>query len=193
MSDPIATGAGLAPKQPRRWTGPALLASLVVNLFLIGLIGASLFFLPRSPAKGELSAVPSSFFRTLHKDMRELSAADKAALREVMRSRFPAIRPDFVRIETARKELAEALASNPFDAEKVGAAFDRVDAAQSDMMHATRDALIQGFASLEPAQRARIAEAMRAQAERRLQRKLRVKSDSAPGQVQEERAPSASQ
>jgi uncharacterized membrane protein len=104
----------------------------------------------------------------MHREAANLPPGDRAMVRDMMVQEFPAIRPYIAKIDVARRDLAAAIASDPYDPGKVGDAFAKVDAAQADMIRATRAAMIEGFGKMKPAQRDRLAEVMRKQAERRL-------------------------
>jgi len=165
MSDMSSTPAP-AKDSARRWIGPALLISLVINLFLVGLIGAAIIHRPRMH-NGDFGP-PPPFFGMMHKGVAGLPPDDRAAVRDMMLHEFPIIRPYFARIDQARRDLAITIGTKPFDAAKVAAAFAKVDAAQSEMIQATRAAMIAGFGKMSPEQRGRVAAVMRKQAERRL-------------------------
>lgn len=168
MSDLQPDEKMAAPGRERRWLGPALLASLVVNLFLLGMIATALIFGPRPPEGRQFGQVPPPFLRTLHKDASGLPDDDRVALRMMMIRQFPLIQPHIVKIETARKELAEAIGKTPYDPAEVEKAFQKVDDAQAEMIQATRGAMIEGFGKMKPEQRERLSKAMFKQAERRL-------------------------
>jgi len=159
-----------AAARERRWLGPALLISLVINLFLLGMIATAVIF-HRPPPGSEFGPVPSPFFRMLQKGFAAQRPDDRAVVRNIMIGQFPIIRPYIVKIEIARRDLAEAIGETPYDPAKVSAAFDKIDQAQAEMIRATRAAMVEGFGKLDPEQRARLAETMRKQAERRISHK----------------------
>ncbi len=154
------------PRAERRWVGPALLLSLIINLFLVGTIAAALIIGPPSPPGAELGRVPAPFFKMLHKGTDGLPPGDRAAMRKIMIEQFPLIKPHLAALEMARRELADALGAPSYDTARVTAAFAKVDTVQAEISQATRDAMIQGFSRLTPEQRARVAESMRRRAER---------------------------
>jgi uncharacterized membrane protein len=156
-----------APLAARRWVGPALLVSLVVNLFLVGTIATALIFGPPPPPGAEPGHAPAPFFKMLHKGADGLPPGDRAAIRKIMVEQFPLIKPHIIAIETARRELADAVGAPTYDPAKVAAAFAKVDLAQAELSQAARDAMVQGFSRLTSEQRARVAETMRRRAERR--------------------------
>ncbi|MEN6541961.1 periplasmic heavy metal sensor [Parvibaculum sp.] len=151
----------------RRWVGPALLVSLIINLFLVGMIAAALIFGTPVPPGVEPGRVPAPFFKTLHKGADGLPPGDRAAMRKIMIDQFPLIKPRLAALETARRELADALGAPTYDAARVAAAFAKVDTVQAEISQAARTAMIQGFSRLTPEQRARVADSMRRRAEHR--------------------------
>ncbi|MBC7103720.1 MAG: periplasmic heavy metal sensor [Parvibaculum sp.] len=159
MSDTngIAPSAG---KPPRRWLGPAFLASLAVNIFLIGLISVPLFFRP--PHDGEFGLPPRGVGPGMfHRSFKDLPEADRKAIRAAMLGHFPEIRPHLLAMREAKSELADAVAADPYDEAAVRAAFDKMDRAMKQMGEVGRDAMMAGFEKLSPEQRKRVAEAMR--------------------------------
>lgn len=149
-----------AAKPPRRWLGPAFLASLAVNIFLLGLISVPLFFRP-PPGSGfglpPRGAGPGMF----HQSFKDLPEADRRAIRTTMLGHFPEIRPHLLAMREAKAELADAVAADPYDEAAVRAAFDKMDRAMKQMGEVGRDAMMAGFEKLSPEQRKRVAEAMR--------------------------------
>jgi len=151
----------------RGWVGPALLASLVLNLFLVGLLAGPMFF-HRPPHKEmRVYGPPSPFMGMLDRRTRSLPEDDRAAIRNIMVEQFPNIRPYFRKIGESRMALADALGGDPYDPEKVRAAFDDLDKAFGGMNKVLNESVIQGFSKLPADQRARIAQAMKEKVARR--------------------------
>lgn len=144
----------------RRWLGPAFLASLAVNIFLLGLISVPLFFRPPPGAGFGLppGGVGPGMF---HRSFKDLPEADRKAIRRTMLGHFPEIRPHLLAMREAKSELADAVAADPYDEAAVRAAFDKMDLAMKQMGEVGRDAMMAGFEKLSPEQRKRVAEAMR--------------------------------
>jgi len=155
----------------RSWVGPALLASLVVNLFLIGLVVGPMFFHHPPPKEMRAYGPPSHFMGMLDRRTRSMPDDDRAAIRNIMIEQFPNIRPYFREIGESRMALAEALGSDPYDPEKVRAAFDNLDRSSSGMNKVLNEAVIQGFSKLPADQRARIAQTMKEKVERRREKR----------------------
>jgi len=146
-----------AAKSPRRWLGPALLASVALNLFLIALMAVPFV---KGPPEGERSGHHSGMPGMYH-SLKDLPREDRQTMRQAMRDRFPAARLHMRDMSAARAALAEALAADPYDETAARAAFDDMDAAMREMTAVGRDAMLAGFAKLTPEQRQRVAQAMR--------------------------------
>jgi uncharacterized membrane protein len=149
----------------RSWLGPSLLVSLVLNLFLIGvLVGPMLF--DRHPLRGARGYGPPSPFMSML-DRRSLPKDDRDAIRAIMVEQFPNIRPFFPKIGEARMALADALGSESYDAAQVRAAFANLDASFGGMTRMINESIVVGFEKLPADQRARIAQSMREKAQSR--------------------------
>lgn len=164
MSD-IGTSPSPAPEKPRRWLGPAFLASVALNLFLLGLLSVPLFMGPphefamRVPGPG---GGPGMF----HSSFKDLPEEDRDAIRSTMLGHFSEIRPHLRAMQEARLGLADALEAEPYDESAVRAAFDAMDESMREVGAVGRDAMMAGFAKLSVEQRHRVAEAMRERRER---------------------------
>jgi uncharacterized membrane protein len=154
-------------KPVRRWLGPALLVSLVINLFLGGLIATAIIKHRDGPPPGG----HPSFFGAMRGDMADLSKEDRDAMRKIMVGQFKTIRPHLVEMDAARKKLAEAVGAMPYDPAKVAAVFAEIDMAQTEMGRTMRDAMIKGFGEMSDAQRQRLSAAMLKNANRPWRRK----------------------
>ena len=167
------------PTKARRWLGPALLVSLVINFALLGMIATAL--ISHRPPHREFGALPPPFFGVgSHREGRELPNDERATIRRIMVQQFPRIRPYVVNLEAAHIEVANAVGTTPYDAARVTAAFEKMDAAMASMMQAMRGAMVEGLGKLTPEQRQRLAESMRKQSERRLNRADRRGEPSGP-------------
>ncbi|MEQ8267690.1 MAG: periplasmic heavy metal sensor [Parvibaculum sp.] len=156
------TGTSLspAPEKPRRGLGPAFLASVALNLFLLGVLSVPLFIDPPRDFAMRVPG-PGSGTGMFHSSFKDLPKEDRDAIRGTMLEHFSQIRPHLRAVQEARLGLADALEAEPYDASAVRAAFDAMDAAMRDVGAASRDAMMKGFTKLSPEQRRRVAEAMR--------------------------------
>src|SRR3546814_800083 len=114
MSDVNKPEPSATPDKRRRWLGPAFLVSLVVNLFLVGLI-VSAVVAHRSP----MHHGGPFMFGGLRGNLSDVSKEDRAAMRKVMIGQFKTIRPQLVEMDKARKALAEVIGETPYDPDKV--------------------------------------------------------------------------
>ena len=154
----------------RRWLGPAFLVSLGINLFLAGMIATSAYF-HRGGPHGERGGGPmSAMFGDLRSAKSDMSAEDRKVMRDLMVGQFKTIRPYLQHMDKARKDLATIVGASPYDAEKVKAAFDRIDAARSKVANVTSEAMVKGFGEMSDEQRERLASVMANNAERHWRR-----------------------
>ena len=165
MSDANNTGMPRTVGQ-RRWLGPAFLASLVINLFLVGLI-ASAIWMHREPPRSHGGVMP--FF--LGGDRSDLSKEDRSAMRQMMRGQFKTVLPYLMEMDKSRADLAKVIGETPYDPIKVGEAFARVEQAQIEIGQTMREAMIKGFGEMSDAQRQRLAKVMEENAEHRWDRR----------------------
>ena len=147
----------------RRWLGPAFLASLVINFFLIGLI-ASAIWMHREPGPRG----PAPFF--FGGDMSDMSKEDRTAMRKMMRGQFETIRPYLMEMDKSRAALARVIGETPYDPVKVGEAFRQLEQAQVQIGQTMHGALIKAFGEMSDEQRHRLAKVMEKNSERKWDR-----------------------
>ena len=141
----------------RRWVGPLLLVSLVVNFFLLAHVGVNAFHhFNRGEHRG------SMMFGMPHGAvMRALSDEERQTFRQSMRPHGAGIVAHFGDIRAARLALSEAVAADPYDKQAAKQAFARVRAAMDGIASASQDMLIEAFGDLSPETRDRIAEELK--------------------------------
>lgn len=151
---------------PRRWLGPAFLGSLVVNLFLVGLIASALWMHrpPKFHGGGPLPFI-------LNGDRASLNQEDRTAMRQMMRSQFKTVLPYLKEMDRSRTELAKVVGQTPYDPVKVRDAFAHFDQVQAEVSGIMREALVKGFGAMSDDQRERIAKVMEENAEHRWDRR----------------------
>ena len=92
-------------KAPRRWLGPAFLASVVVNVFLVALISVPLFFRPHDRGFGP---PPDSHGPAMmHSAFKALPEEDRQVIRRAMKEQFREIVPHIRESQAARDALTE--------------------------------------------------------------------------------------
>jgi uncharacterized membrane protein len=132
--------------------GLLLVASLAVNVFIGGLIaGARMSRLPAVEAtQWENRALWS-----------RLSTQDRAIAREVIRDRIRLARGMAADYRRAMGEVERSLRTEPFDADRLRAALDRVRAMNEERAHAEFEGLVEAARRFSPEGRALIAEMRR--------------------------------
>jgi uncharacterized membrane protein len=96
----------------RKGWRPALLASLLVNLFLIALIGGHLLH-----SRMHVRRAGSSIVRALTNAGAALSEPDATVFNTIVRRDAPQYAAAAQRLAKAREELRHQIAANPFDAD----------------------------------------------------------------------------
>lgn len=154
----------------RKWLGPALLASLVINLFLVAAITVGMVRNMDRVARGPASPLGMPH----HIVARQLSGEERERLKAAMMENRRELRPLLREIRQARQALGVAVGADPYDAEAVSAAFAEMRAGMDAMAAQSQDILVEVFADLTPESRAKIAEAIRQDrpVERALERRL---------------------
>ena len=152
------TDSGSAPKQ-RRWLGPAFLASAALNIFLIALIAAPLIFhwRPEEGPEGFSEGPPPGppgIFRAL----RELPPEEQKLLRQSMRESFRQMLPLLREAREKRKELAKAMAADPFKPDDVRAVLAKMDEPMDQVRKIGQESLIITLEKMTPDQRKHFAE-----------------------------------
>ncbi|HVY17840.1 MAG TPA: periplasmic heavy metal sensor, partial [Rhodopila sp.] len=98
----------------RGWHRIALPASIVLNLFLVALIGAHLFRVEHAPTAAE-----SPLARALANAEASLSPTDAAAFRQVLRGDAQRYAGAAMRLSAARDAVRRQIVAEPFDADAV--------------------------------------------------------------------------
>ena len=165
MNDQENAAASATPFMQKRWLGPVLLASLALNLFVVGLISAPLIFGHRFHVRQDepdmfTEYLPPSPDRLMRRGLAALDPRDRVAMRKMIMDAFPLIRPHIKDMKEAKRELADAIAAEPYDEPRIKAAFDRMDEAMVSTAKAARENMLKGLATMPAEQRKRMAKAM---------------------------------
>ncbi|MDE1173892.1 MAG: periplasmic heavy metal sensor [Parvibaculaceae bacterium] len=148
-------------RPPARWIRLVLFASLLLNLFLAGVIGVSVVRHLNGRDKPDDDGPPIPGIGMLHDGSSSLPLLEQKKLRKVMRDSFPAIRPYLKAVMDARRNLADAIAVEPFNPDGVRAGLEAIDKSVADVTRASQDAIIGGLSQLTPQDRAIIADRLR--------------------------------
>lgn len=146
-----ASGADPTPVRSSRWLKIALVASLAVNLLVVGTIGGSLWAFRNGPRDGHgVNAHLIGFTSTL-------SAQRRYAIWQATRDERRALRPLRKEVRAARADARAILTTEPFDKEKFSAAQARVLAAEIKARGEAHKLFIAVAALLTPEERAAFA------------------------------------
>jgi uncharacterized membrane protein len=139
-----------ASRQLPRWAKITLIASLAVNLLLIGSIVGHRLAIRQGPFASVFRAADdfTVFARKLPSERRQ-------ALRAIFDKHREEFRPNFLAIQEARKGLAAALSAEPFDKEKFIAALTTLQEAEAKARAARRAMTAEMAAALTPEERRR--------------------------------------
>ncbi|MCE7997431.1 MAG: periplasmic heavy metal sensor [Rhodobiaceae bacterium] len=141
----------------RKWLGPALLVSLVINLFLVAAITAGIVRNMDRDRRGHASPLGLPH----HVVARQLSGEEREKLKAAMRENRSELRPLFRDMRQAREALSVAIAADPFDPDAAKAAFAELRTGMDAIATQSQDILVQAFADLSPESRDKIAKAIR--------------------------------
>ncbi len=142
---------------PRKWLGPVLLISLVINLFLVAAVTVGFVRNMGPDGRGHVSPLGLPH----HVVARSLTGEERDMLKAVMRENRAELRPLFGELRQARLALSAAVAADPYDPEATKAAFAAMRTGMDAMATRSQDVLVEAFADLTPESRARVAEALK--------------------------------
>ena len=128
-----------------KWLGIGLTVSLVLNLLLVGFIIGRISAGPGAAGPDPVMAFPR-FARDLPEDRR-------AEIRPHVRQHLAKIRPNRRAVHVARKEINEAILSEPFDAARLEQALGAMEEAQRHMAQAAQNSFVHFVGALTPAER----------------------------------------
>lgn len=173
-----------APVPRRRWVTLALLASLAVNLFLVGLVGGQFFAEPEEtrPRTRGYSLNPRVAMEALPENRHEAIRAYWEEARKGMREQWRGL-------GALRREIDAAVRATPFDPEALRAAQAREAAARAALRSRYNDRIADFLATLTDEERAAMADValarMEAQAEFRRERRRRREAERAAAAARE--------
>lgn len=125
-----------------------LTVSLLFNLLLLGLVtGMALRQIPDRPDRGDRPRYTS-----------EMTPDARKAMFGLMRESYRETRAEREVRDAARRALSEALKAEPFDSDRVRAAFADLREADNAVHAATHDAMIVRLQALPPEQRQGVAD-----------------------------------
>ncbi|MEQ8857113.1 MAG: periplasmic heavy metal sensor [Pseudomonadales bacterium] len=137
-----------------RWLLVVLIASLAVNLALAGFVVGRL--------SGPDGLAPASLDPSLgmFRVLRELPEARREALGPPLRDHFRGLRGELRRMREAQRQINDALAAEPFDADALTAALGGFRAALLDSQQANHALLVRMARAMTAEERALLIDAM---------------------------------
>lgn len=146
-----------------RWLGIALLVSLAINFFIVGVIATRIikirdFRRPNPPPVVDSLADANRLLRGFPKERR-------ADLRQVVRDKRRALRSHRDALDLARNTLADAVAADPLDVPRIDAALKAIQHIRSDMREAGRSVTIDLISAMTPDERKELADRLHRRSE----------------------------
>ena len=123
--------------------------SLVLNLFLIAVIGGAAFVIHRHMHDFR----HKSGLEAIWEDTRTLSPQSRDHIAAVVKAAALNGEPDLAKARDIRNQVAQLAAAQPYDAAKVTALSDEARGYENEARAKVENSLIQGMASLSPAER----------------------------------------
>ncbi len=127
--------------------------SLVLNLFLIAVIGGAAFVIHRHMHDFRRT----SGLAAIWDDSRALTDAERAQMAAVVKAAALTGEPDLAKAADIRNQAAQLAQVQPYDAARITALSDEARGYEDDARTKVENTLIQSMASLTPAERAIVA------------------------------------
>lgn len=138
----------------RRWLRLALIASIALNLFFVGIVGVWAV----KPLLRDREGPPGGATTMTERMASRLPEADRPILRQAFEKRHDDIRRLFDEARAAQRESRRALRANPFDPQAFTAASDRSRAARDAAQAAFSQAIREAATNMSPEGRAKLAQ-----------------------------------
>ncbi|MEQ1521071.1 MAG: periplasmic heavy metal sensor [Aestuariivirga sp.] len=155
------------PAQGSRWWSALLIASLALNLFIVGAI-ATRFFTHGGPQRfvgaSYTQLIPRGFFAEMPRDRRKV-------LLDILKQYRKDFHAEREGTEAVAAKLADALVSEPYDVEKVKLVVSEFSGQTGKLAARGGDAALDIIGRLSPDERKILAEAIRDRANRNKDRK----------------------
>lgn len=145
-------------RQRPRWVYPALVASLAVNLAVLGSMAGAFWHHRHDRHEGGLSGF-----------VRHLPEERRTPLRDFLMGEREKLKPLREEMRNAWRESNDALGQEPFDKEKLKAAMARMNDAEARIRATISDAVVETASRMTPEDR----QAMKMWRERKMERKWR--------------------
>jgi uncharacterized membrane protein len=136
----------------RRWLLGAFAASLLVNLFLAGVLTGRFLFEPKPPANQNQAVMRRDAIR-------ELPEEERLRFNVIMAVPGPALRTGRLKMHQLRQEVRDAIAAPHYDAALVAKRFSDLRAVQSAQQTLQQNTLAQALGQLSAKSRASVIQA----------------------------------
>jgi uncharacterized membrane protein len=136
----------------RRWLMAGLAASLLVNLFLAGLLTGRFLFSPRPPALVQAAVMRRNAIR-------ELPEEERLRFNVIMAAQGPALRTGRLKLRQLRQQVREAIAAPHYDAALVASRFAELRAAALAQQTLQQNTIAQALGELSAQSRASVIQA----------------------------------
>lgn len=136
----------------RRWLVGGFIASLLVNLFLAGVLTGRFLFEPRPPTQQNAAVMRAGAIR-------ELPEEDRLRFNVVMAAQGPSLRSGRLKLRALRQAVRDAIAAPHYDAALVAKRFADLRAASFAQQTLQQNTLAQALGQLSAKSRASIIQA----------------------------------
>lgn len=145
----------------RRWLVGGFIASLLINLFLAGVLTGRFLFEPKPPAQAPSAAVMRAGA------IRELPEEERLRYNVIMAAQGPALRIGRLKLRALRQAVRDAIVAPHYDAALVAKRFADLRAAQQAQQTLAQNAMSQALGQLSAQSRASVIQAETEAAENR--------------------------
>lgn len=129
----------------------ALIASLGLNLFLIGL-GAGMIY-----SKSQ----HHSYFKRMAHDFKHLPPEVREKHQKAFQEKHQSIKQNREKVKALRQQLADEISKPEFDKEKTKQLFEQINAIRGQNMHASQEMMLNTLADLPQEAREKFAKRMK--------------------------------
>jgi uncharacterized membrane protein len=137
----------------RRWLLGGLVVSVLINLFLAGVLTGRFLFLPKPPNSPAQTAVMRPNF------LREVPEEERLRYNVIMAAQQPALRPGRIKLRQLRQQVREAIAAPNYDAALVAKRFAALRAANMAQSTLQQNTLSRALGELSAQSRASVIQA----------------------------------
>lgn len=153
--DDADMGDTTPPKKPRRWVRWALVASLALNVLIIGFVASKAYHFSGKMWRNHSPVIQLA--KQGRKFVHDLPRERRKELWRMIKSRKGEFKPDNARITQAMKAFAEAIAVENYDPDVAQKALLELQQEAEQLITRGRTLTLEVIAELTPAERAQLA------------------------------------